>query len=66
MKSNLETVRYLIEHAKADVNGSNQYKQTPLMLAFLAANDASIAEYLLKYTNVDPNAQDSVITTYVH
>ncbi len=60
MKSNTEVVKYLIEHTKADVNLVNQYKQSPLMLSILAANDPSIVSYLLSRNDVDVNMQDSV------
>ena len=35
MKGTLDTVKYLIEHARADVNLVNQYKQTPLIIILL-------------------------------
>lgn len=60
MKSNTEVVKYLIDHTKADVNMVNQYKQSPLMLSILAANDPSIVSYLLSRNDVDVNMQDSV------
>lgn len=66
MKSNLDTVRYLVENAKADVNLPNHYKQTPLMLSLLAASDVAITNYLLHSpTPLDINAQDSVSLVYI-
>lgn len=60
MKSSLDVVKYLIEQAKVDVNMVNSYKQTPLMLAILAAYDASTPHYLIQIPSVDVNVQDSV------
>lgn len=60
MKSSVDVVKYLLDNVKADVNFANQYKQTPLMLSILAANDPAIANYLLSRSDVDVNFQDSV------
>jgi ankyrin repeat protein len=60
MKSSIDVVRYLLDHANAELNAVNQYKQTPLMLAILAANDPSITSYLLSRPDIDVNCQDSV------